>query len=441
MTTNTEGAPDPHTGRFAIWIAGGLGIAAIVAYGSYQAQQRLAARERAPEAADVRTQAPAAPAQLLERTDQASSSLDVATLAALDRELEVAAARTTKTEDSTSLRIARASALSVRALEAAIRAHRTDDVTTKTELADVLSQGRALTDALTAQGAAPTVVGRIEARLDLAEGRDITLLHPVVLMADYPDPELRLAALSRPLFSDAVIEDAELEELTIALRAASPQTGLTRLLLALALEASGDASAAASQTQAVLAQTPGQPLAVALQAPPAPRGAAIEPEPKLDLGTEPEPETPEPDKPEPDKPEPDKPEPKKPEPKKNADDKPRPRKPKQDFDALLDEGCKLVRSGEAAEGFKVLKEAHDLQPGGAKVTLCMAQAQDKLGRGASALALVDRVIRKQPKNKTALLLAARLEAEQGNRSTAEDYYRRILEIDPENAKAKSFLGQ
>ena len=71
----------------------------------------------------------------------------------------------------------------------------------------------------------------------------------------------------------------------------------------------------------------------------------------------------------------------------------------------------------------------------------MAQAQDALGRGASALALVDRVIRKQPNNKAALLLAARLEADQGNRTSAEDYYRRVLEIDPENAKAKSFLGE
>ena len=71
----------------------------------------------------------------------------------------------------------------------------------------------------------------------------------------------------------------------------------------------------------------------------------------------------------------------------------------------------------------------------------MAEAQDKLGRAASALALVDRVLRKSPNNKTALLLAARLESAQGNKSTAETYYRKVLTLDPDNAKAKKFLGE
>ena len=202
MTTNTDGAPDPQTGRFAIWIAGGLGIAAIVAYGSFQAQQRMAARERAPEASDVRSEAPEAPAQLVARVHAASRDLDVAALATLDRELETSAARTTKREDSADLRVARASAVSVRALEAAIRAHRTQDPAATTEVATTLVKGRELTDALTKDGIEPAAVGRIEARLDLAEGRDITVLHPVVLMPDYPDAELRLAALSRPLFTE-----------------------------------------------------------------------------------------------------------------------------------------------------------------------------------------------------------------------------------------------
>lgn len=469
MTTNTDGAPDPQTGRFAIWIAGGLGIAAIVAYGSFQAQQRMAARERAPEASDVRSEAPEAPAQLVARVHAASRDLDVAALATLDRELETSAARTTKRDDTASLRVARASAVSVRALEAAIRAHRTQDAAATTEVVTTLARGRELTDGLTKDGIEPAAVGRIEARLDLAEGRDITVLHPVVLMPDYPDAELRLAALSRPLFTDRGGDsewgEGELADLTTELREATPQTGLSRLLLAMALEAAGDGTAAESETEAVLSQTPGQPLAVAMQAPPAPRGTAADPEPAVGVDPEPavEPEpVPEPEpapavepKPEPaSKPKP-KPEPAakpkpKPEPatkpkndgakKPTAPKKPRPKRTKPDFATLLADGCKMVRSGNAAEGFKVLKEAHDLQPGGVKVTLCMAQAQDKLGRAASALALVDRVINKSPKNKTALLLAARLEAAQGNRSTAEQHYRKILEIDPDNAKAKKFLG-
>ncbi|MBV1861700.1 MAG: tetratricopeptide repeat protein [Nannocystaceae bacterium] len=486
MTTNTEGAPDPQTGRFAVWIAGGLGIAAIVAYGSYQAQQRLAERERVPVAAEGRTNAPAAPEQLVAQAGAATHALDVAKLASLDRELETAAAQTTKADLANDLRMTRASALSVRALEASIRAYRSrEPAAARAELATTLIGGRTLTDALASEGVSPASVARIEARLDLAEGRDITLIHPVVLMPDYPDPELRLAALSRPLFSDVELAEGELTSLIDALQAAAPPTGLSRLLLAMALEHSGDVSGAESQSQAVLSRTPGQPLALAMQsAPPSKRGVAVgelEPtppsvpaplppiaEPKEDVadpfvapGTDPKSvptpksapaATPKPKKPATGP----KPTPKKPAtaPKSaptNPAVKPKPRssggngkpkpKSKPTFDTLLDEGCKLVRSGDPSAGFNVLKKAHDIKPGGARVTLCMAQAQDKLGRAASALALVDRVLRKSPNNKTALLLAARLESAQGNKTTAEAYYRKILTLDPDNARAKKSLGE
>jgi len=490
MTTNTEGAPDPQTGRFAVWIAGGLGIAAIVAYGSYQAQQRLAARERVPTAAEGRTHAPAAPEQLVAQVGAAADALDVAKLASLDRELQTAASRTTQAGIGNDLRVARASALSIRALEASIRAYRSrEPAAAKAELATTLINGRTLTDALASEGVSPASVARIEARLDLAEGRDITLIHPVVLMPDYPDPELRLAALSRPLFSDVELADGELTGLTAALESATPPTGLSRLLLAMALERSGDTPGAESQARAVLSQTPGQPLALVMQSGPASqRGAAVgEPPPDARSGAQPAPTPTDPvadavdppaepapaAKPEP-APEPagvpkSKPEtpanppsdPKKatkpsaaagkakpnkanPKPKPNkAKPKPKPNKakPKAGFDALLDEGCKLVRSGDPGGGFNVLKKAHDIKPGGARVTLCMAQAQDKLGRAASALALVDRVLRKSPNNKTALLLAARLESAQGNKTTAEAYYRKVLTLDPDNTKAKKFLGE
>lgn len=490
MTTNSEGAPDPQTGRFAVWIAGGLGIAAIVAYGSYQAQQRLAARERAPAAAEGRTQAPAAPQQLVDQVGTATDALDVAKLASLDRELQTAAARTTQADVGNDLRVARASALSVRALEASIRAYRSGEpAAAKAELATTLINGRTLTDALAREGVSPASVARIEARLDLAEGRDITLIHPVVLMPDYPDPELRLAALSRPLFSDVELADGELDGLTAELEGVTPPTGLSRLLLAMALERGGDTPGAESQAQAVLSQTPGQPLALVMQSgPPSERGAAVgEPPPDVRSGTpdpapaepvaeptadavdpsiEPKPEptvqpdpTPEPaaePKPKPETPaDPDpnkatkpsaaggnaKPSKAKPSKSKPNKAKPSKAKPKAGFDALLDEGCKLVRSGDPGGGFNVLKKAHDLKPGGARVTLCMAQAQDKLGRAASALALVDRVLRKSPNNKAALLLAARLESAQGNKTTAETYYRKVLTLDPDNAKAKKFLGE
>jgi Tfp pilus assembly protein PilF len=106
---------------------------------------------------------------------------------------------------------------------------------------------------------------------------------------------------------------------------------------------------------------------------------------------------------------------------------------------LAEEGCKLVHGGKAEAGFSMLQKAFDEDPHDTKVLLCMAEAHMKLDRMPSARAMVERVVRKNGKNKKALQLAAKIEDELGNERSAADYYRKLLELDPDNATAKAYV--
>ena len=53
--------------------------------------------------------------------------------------------------------------------------------------------------------------------------------------------------------------------------------------------------------------------------------------------------------------------------------------------------------------------------------------------------MAERVLNKSSKNKRALLLAAKIENKMGNKRAAVDYYRQVLEIDPDNGTAKSYV--
>lgn len=107
---------------------------------------------------------------------------------------------------------------------------------------------------------------------------------------------------------------------------------------------------------------------------------------------------------------------------------------------LTDEGCKLVRSGDAKKGFSLLQKAFDLNPRDTRVTLCMSEGHMKLGRLPSARAMAERVLNKSPRHKKALLLAAKIENKLGNKKAAVNYYRRVLEIDPGNSTAQTYVA-
>jgi tetratricopeptide (TPR) repeat protein len=459
-----------------VWIVGALGVAAIVGYGAYQVQQRNASRADT-EVLVATSSAPqrAVPsAQLFAQVDAAQRSLDVAALAELEEQLAAAEGRATTSQETREIRLVRAESIAARALEASIRAGTVagDKPAARKVAAEAIAEGRAILDAFPANEVDPVRVLAVRVRLDLAAGTDVAVEDPVVLLPGYHDAELHMAALARPLWTDAEVDSGVVADLVATMQAASPATGLERSLLALGLGWLGETEAAAKELDAVLAEVPEQPLAsglrgrltelaVAQAAGDADVVAEVEVEPDVNVEPEPEPAEPEPAEPEPAKqtepakqaepakqvePEPE-PEPvvveDEPEPTEPAAKKPRTSKPRNkggnDFDTLLAEGCKLARGGDARKGLELLKKAHDMQPGGAKVTLCMAQAQAKLGNAASARALADRVLRKSPQSKSALAFAAKLEADSGNAAGAKRLYQRLLAVDPENATAKAYV--
>lgn len=474
---------DPQTGRAAVVLTALLGASAVIGYAATTGRTH-------PEVT-----APAGHAQgatlpdLTAASAAAREALDVDRLGRLAAELSRNAESTTLAAKSTGAQLELLDVQAALALEASVRAE-IDEAgrdAAQHSAARAIASARELAMALERKHADP---GRIEAamaRAELAAGTDITEAFPAVLMPTYRDPELRLAALAAPVWRprDAVPEPALLEEIIAQLQGAERQTTLVKLMTAAALRNAGRELDARSIVADVLQEVPQQPLARALQrslggaaiavapqpsepATPVRSEGALEPTvvepaptkveepakadtpPKPTKAAEPKPRVVDPppeDDPEPvavpeptPKPDPDPVEAKAP-PVADDPDKPKPdaATKKKGYDALLSEGCKLVRSGKAEQGFELLKQAFDLNPNAVAVTVCMAEAHHELGRDASARALCDRALRKSPNDRRALLLAAELELARGNESAALAHYKKILENHPDDAKAKAYV--
>ena len=497
-SARTEQRPSPTAGRGIVIGVGVIGLVAIVGYGVTRSQDRAeAAAESAARKPAVRAAEVTPVADLMVKAQAARAAADVRSLRELDAELAESADATTVAPKAMAAQLERIDVLATLALEAAIRRGlpSADQAEADRVLQSSVKTGRELIRAARAHDGDASRLRAAAARLDLAAGEPVADHEPMVLLPTYRDPELRFAVIAEPLWRpepDAEPMPApELDDLVASLRA-EPSTVLLDLLLAVSLRARGDNDDALAVVDRVLASSPGQPSATALRSalsgagplvaaaldgggeedPLGERGeglgvatpeAAPEPEPEPEPAPEPEPEPVAKPKPEPTpvaepepEPEPEptpEPEPEptpepvakpKPEPKATPTPKPDPKpkpaaKPKKDFETLLTEGCKLARTGDAEKGLALLRDAHDMQPGGTKVTLCMAEAHERLGRDASARAMCDRVLRKNPNHKQANLLMAKLAVASGDKATALKHYRRVLESDPENAKAKAYV--
>jgi tetratricopeptide (TPR) repeat protein len=456
-------------------IAAALGLSAIVAIGACKGGERsdpsTAAADKPDDAAPTDPTAAPAPGidQLLGQAERARAALDVGSLEQLGDALRRAADEATP-ERRAAVQLELAQVLATQALEASIRSRTVEAQRTEAQqvAAAAIDAAGPVLEELERSGADPGRVVAARARVRLAAGDDVTEAYPAVLLPTYRDEELRLAALAGPLWRDANVPQEVVREIADALEAAEQKSGLVRVLEAVALQAEGNTEEALSIVDRILAEVPAQPLAQGLRAELTGEGPAVvamagetgqdEPDPAAAAvrgsgAIEDEPEIVE-DEPEP---EPTRPAPAQDEPEDEPtilEDEPAPAKPKSsskpkkrskpepaaaDYDTLVAEGCKKVRSGNAAAGFDMLQRAHDLQPGAVKVTVCMAEAHHKLGRAASARAMCDRALRKAPKNKQALLLMGKLEAERGNVAGALSHYRKVLEVDPENAAAKKYV--
>jgi tetratricopeptide (TPR) repeat protein len=464
--TRTE-TPD---GRATVVLAALLGAAAVIGYAvtTTRGQPQATAPTARPHQASL--------TDLIADASAAREALDVERMTRLGDELRGAAEDTTLAAKATSAELELVDIQAALALEASVRA----ELDPGGREAAQRAAGRAIAEVRTLAIVLERKhadAGRIEAalaRAELAAGTDITASFPAVLMPTYRDPELRLAALAAPVWrtradgNDAP-DQALLDEITAQLQGAERQTNLIRLLTAAALRRADRVIDARSLVADVLQEVPQQPLARVLQRSLATEGAvavagivpngeaATEVPPDAGVGTavvaptavadtpdaEPSRKPTVAPKPEPEAEPESKPEPVKPTPSVATDEpKPTPAKPeakKKGYDALLAEGCKLVRSGKAEQGFQLLQQAFDQNPTAVAVTVCMAEAHHELGRDASARALCDRALRKSPNDRRALLLAAELELGRGNESAALAHYKKVLENHPDDAKAKAYV--
>jgi TolA-binding protein len=415
-----------------------VGAGALMGYGFVKLREGREATVGAPAG---ETQPASAAPDVVADARQARAALDTPALQRLEPKLAAAEAPEARSE--------RVAVLATLALESSVRAAVSGDPRASEQASRYVTRARPLVDQLEPE-LDPGFVLATRARLDLASGEDVLTRHPAVLLPGFRDRELQHLLLAEPLWhADAglTLDAPARADLARALETAPEPTTFERLLLALALP--DQPPRARSLAREVLEAAPSHALAQAVltHLESGPTIAVAEPGPP-----EPEPTKPEPTKPEPTKPEPTKPEPTKPEPthsakpgptdsgqtKKPTPAQPKPKPPKPATD-LAEEGCKLVHGGKAEQGFAMLQRAFDENPRDTKVVLCMAEGHMKLGRLPSARALVERVIRSNGKNKKALQLAAKIEDQLGNGRAAADYYRKLLELDPDHAAAKAYV--
>jgi TolA-binding protein len=439
-------AGDLSAGRLVIVAAAVIGAGAFLGYGVVKMREgrdaKTVAGEAQPDATDLVT-----------RAQKARRTLDTAVLVELEPRLATAP------PEVTDARRERLAVLATLALESSVRGAVSGDANAKLQASHYVGRARPLVDQLEPE-LDPGFVLATRARLALANGDDVLARHPAVLLPGFRDRELQHVLLAEPLWhSDAglTLDDAERTNLARALEATPEPTAFERLVLALALP--GDRSRAQSLVGAVLEAAPTQPLAqvvlarlgsgatVAVAEPPPTE--LVEPVPTEPAPTEAEavPTEPVPTEPaEPVEPPPSAPgtakkaNPTQPRAPKQPKTTPaQPKQPKATPADMTEQGCDLVRSGKAEQGFAMLQKAFDKDPRDTKVILCMVEGHMKLGRMESARAMVERVIRSSGKNKKALQLAAKIEDQLGNERSAADYYRKLLEVDPDNATATAYV--
>jgi tetratricopeptide (TPR) repeat protein len=457
LAKERQPAGDLSMGRLIVVGAVVVGAGALMGYGIVKLRE---SRER-PEDREARdgretkpgaTKAPGSSlSALVTRAQAARRKLDTTALQELEGELAAAAQANPTAPEASELLGERVAVLASLSLESCVRASVAKDAPAS-EQANVFT-GK--TNALVEQHEPrldPGLVLAARARDTLCSGKeDVLALHPAVLHPGFRDHELRYALLAEPLWrapgSDAApFDDRARANLVRALEQLPEPTAFERLTLALALPDTDPR--AQSIVGEVLASVPAQPLARAVQAHlrSASQVAVADPLP-IEPVEPAEVEPPAPTEPGPTQPtDPVRPkktgQPKQPstgQPKQPSTGQPKqPKQPKAPGD-LAEEGCKLVHGGKAEAGFAMLQKAFDQDPRDTKVILCMAEGHMKLGRLPSARAMVERVLRASSKNKKALQLAGKIEDQLGNERSAADYYRKLLELEPDNATAKAYV--
>lgn len=275
---------------------------------------------------------------------------------------------------------------------------------------------------------------RVQALLLLAQGRP-----EGEVVAGLPEQarDIRALALGGPLWRDR--EAAVPSGLITSLQGVPNPTALHQSLLALALWRSGDDEGARKVLDGVLGRVGDMPTAralrSALEAAAAEKGETLPPQP------EPPPEPPaEPvpgdtsDKP----------------PSEPAGTTPRPQpRPTvasgdpDSIETLVSTGCQKVKSGDASGGIKLLLQAVDKRGDSKNFELCMCLANGFLAQNNhdTALAWFKRAVGQSPANRDAIAGVARAAELAGKQSVAVEFYRKLLDIEPNNQQARNYLAK
>ena len=107
----------------------------------------------------------------------------------------------------------------------------------------------------------------------------------------------------------------------------------------------------------------------------------------------------------------------------------------------IDEGCRLVRAGDAARGLETLLKAHDRKPGDLRVLHCLADGYYKSANYKSAANFYERMLNGNGRNRIGLLGAAQSYEALNQRVVAGIYYQRLLSQEPGNPSAKAFFAE
>jgi predicted Zn finger-like uncharacterized protein len=423
-------AASSRTSAWMFWAALGMASAVALAFGIPQTRA-LILGEPEPEPT-VEAQVPPPPAEMppeLSRAAQALETLGVADVSRAEAAIQRAIDAGTATGPALArLQLAQADLLVSRALvytvAAAIDRDAHDRLIKKAD--DDLDRANRIFDKM---GSAPDGdrVSLVRARIRLAEGRDSAEI--VALLPEHGAEEMQLAVEAAALWHDP---SAKVPGSIIGrLQQLERRSGLGSSVLALALLRSGDAAGAGTVADELLGRADDHPVGLAIRRPGTAAGATpVEPpsetveaagetgeaaveEPPVAAST-------------------------------GTGGKVVPTPVAgggQSFEKLLERGCADVDSGKASAGVASLLKAFDRNPADLDVLVCLGKGYEALGNGQRALHFYDKALSQSPRHRSALRGAAMVAESMGSDRQALGYYKRLLQVDPMNARARVFVQQ
>ena len=108
---------------------------------------------------------------------------------------------------------------------------------------------------------------------------------------------------------------------------------------------------------------------------------------------------------------------------------------------VIDELQNLLNSGKATEAFEIIQKLDPLYRQEETVLISYGRALVQLGKGKEGQAVFETILQKNPSSIDANLLMAKLNMRQLSWDTVELYVMKVLQVDPQNAMAHSYMSK